>query len=139
MQLMFEFLREFSDVGLLFLRLALGAVFLVHGIDKLAMWKMQPSEQMPAPMIKLFRLLSIVEPLGGAAMMAGFLTPLAAIGFMIIMLGAIGVKMNVMKLGFITSMKVGWDFDLMNFASAAALLVLGPGAFSVDAYLFLAK
>ena len=40
-------LHHLGDWALLVLRLGLGAIFLVHGRQKLRMWKMQPSAQMP--------------------------------------------------------------------------------------------
>src|SRR5438046_9358475 len=55
-------LHQFSDWGLLALRLGVGTVFLVHGNQKRAMWKMQPSAQLPAGLLPLLRVLSIARP-----------------------------------------------------------------------------
>src|SRR5437762_8637321 len=82
-------LNQFSDWSLLTLRLGVGTVFLVHGNQKRAMWKMQPSAQLPAGLLSLLRVLSIAEPLGGLATLVGLLTQAAAAGFILVMLGAI--------------------------------------------------
>ncbi len=74
-------LHQFSDWGLLALRLGVGITFLVHGSQKRAMWKMQPSAQMPAGLLSLLKVLSIAEPLGGLATLVGLLTQAAAAGF----------------------------------------------------------
>ncbi|HKE92230.1 MAG TPA: DoxX family protein [Gemmatimonadales bacterium] len=116
--------------ALLALRVAVGTVFLVHGIQKQAFWKMQPSEQLPSGMIKLLRFLSIVEPLGGVAILAGFLTAPAAIGLSIIMLGAINLKAGQMKKGFTGD--GGWELDFMVLAANVVLFLLGAGAWSLD-------
>ena len=42
----FVSLHQFSDFALLVLRLALGTVFLFHGLPKKGLWSAQPSAQM---------------------------------------------------------------------------------------------
>ncbi len=115
------------------LRIAVGTVFLVHGLQKQMFWKTQPSTQLPLGMIKVLRFLSIVEPLGGVAMLIGFLTRPAAIGLSIIMLGAINLKARQMKKRFTGD--GGWELDFMILAANVALLLVGGGAWSLDGVL----
>ena len=131
-------LHRFVAIGLIALRVAVGVIFAVHGAHKWAMWKMQPSQQMPAQMLGLLKFLSIVEPLGAVAVLAGFLAQLAAAGLGIIMVGAIVLKSRVMKVPFTDSkaQKVGWEYDLIILAAAVALFFFGAGRFSLDRYLF---
>lgn len=123
-----------SDIGLLALRLAIGAIFWVHGTQKKAMWKMSPSEQMPAKMLTTMKILSIAEPLGALAMFAGFLTRPAAAGLGIIMFGALYLKKNKWNMPFTAMDKLGWEFDLIILAGCVALLSMGGGSWSVDAF-----
>ena len=127
-------LHQLSDWGLVALRLGVGVTFLVHGIQKRAMWKMQPSAQMPASLLSILRLLSIAEPLGGVAVIAGFLTQLAAAGFVIIMLGAINLKARQMHKSFTGD--GGWELDYSLLGAAIALVILGAGGISIDRALF---
>lgn len=53
-------LHQFSDWGLLALRIGVGSVFLVHGIQKRAMWAMQPSAQLPAGLVLLAGAIALV-------------------------------------------------------------------------------
>lgn len=130
----FSQLHHLSDWGLLVLRLGVGVTFLVHGIQKRAMWKMQPSAQMPASLLSILRLLSIAEPLGGVAAITGFLTQLAAIGFVIIMLGAINLKARQLHRSFTGD--GGWELDYVILSAAIALVILGAGGISIDRALF---
>ncbi len=123
-------LHHFSDWGLLALRLGVGTVFLVHGSQKRAMWKMQPSAQMPATMLTLLRVLSVAEPLGGLATLSGLLTQAAAAGFILDMSGAIRLKVTQWHKGF--SGDGGWEFEFLLLVGAIALLFLGAGRFSLD-------
>ena len=132
-----ENLHQYSDYGLLALRIALGVIFLVHGTMKWAMWKMQPSPQMPASMIGMMKFLSIVEPLGGLAILAGFLTELATIGLSLVMLGAIYFKITQWKVPFMSQTNTGWEFDFINLAGLIALILMGGGAFAFDQYISL--
>jgi putative oxidoreductase len=126
----FTGLHHLSDWALFALRLGVGASFLAHGIQKSAMWKMQPSAQMPAGMLSILRLLSIVEPLGAVGVLVGFLTQPAAAGLAIIMLGAIRLKAVQMHRGFTGD--GGWELDFMLLAAAVALFISGAGRLSLD-------
>lgn len=130
----FADLHQLSDWALVVLRLGVAVIFAVHGIQKLAMWKMQPSAQMPASMLSTLRLLSVVEPLGAVALLIGFLTQPAALGFAIIMVGAIQLKAGRMHRGFAGD--GGWEFDFILLAAAIALVFLGAGGISLDRLLF---
>lgn len=128
----FVSLHAYTDWGLLVLRLALGASFLAHGKLKWAMWKMKPSEKMPAPMLGILRLLSICEPLGAVGVIAGFLTQLAALGLALVMLGALNLKIRTMKVPYLVMERGGWEFELLLLAMAVSLIFGGAGAFSLD-------
>ncbi len=125
-------LHAYSDWGLLALRLVLAATFIAHGKMKWGMWKMQPSDKLPAPMLNLLRLFSICEPLGGVALIVGFLTQLAALGLTLIMLGALNLKIRTMKAPFMVTEKAGWEFELLIAGGALALIFTGAGAFALD-------
>jgi putative oxidoreductase len=126
----FAQLHTLTDWGLLVLRVGVGVTFLVHGIQKRAMWKMQPSAQMPGGLLSILRLLSIAEPLGGVAAITGLLTQLAAAGFVIVMLGAINLKTRQLHKSFTGD--GGWEFDYVLLSAAVALLILGAGRISLD-------
>src|SRR6266496_4033302 len=108
----FASLHHFSDVALLVLRLGLGAVFLSHGLGKRKLWSMQPSQQMPAGMLRNLRILSIAEPAGGLGLLVGFLTQLAALGLVIVMLGALQFLITKVHRKF-TGDNGGWEFEFM--------------------------
>ncbi len=127
-------LHQFGDWGLLALRLALGAIFLVHGFKKLALWRARPGSQLGPGMLALMRFLSIAEPLGGLAMVLGWFTQLASVGLSLIMIGAIYFKIVMMKKKFST--EGGWEFDLIILAAAIALYFLGAGGLSLDRLIF---
>src|SRR5437899_8181048 len=118
-------LHQFSDWGLLALRLGVGTVFLVHGSQKRAMWRMQPSAQMPAGLLSLLKVLSIAEPLGGLATLVGLLTQAAAAGFILVMLGAIRLK--VQQLHKAVTREGGWEVEVLLVVGAIPLLRLGAG------------
>jgi len=116
--------------GLFILRLGIGVVFLLHGYSKRKFWAMQPSEQLPAPMLSILRLLSVAEPLAGVAMVAGFLTWWAALGIAIIMGGAIRLKGFKMHKKFTDPDGWGYDFILL----VASLMFMGSGPLTVERF-----
>ena len=51
----------------------------------------------------------------------------------LVMLGALKLKIFKWKAPFSAHDKMGWEFDLILLAAAAALLFLGAGNYSLDA------
>lgn len=119
----------------LVLRVVLGGLFIWHGIDKFdagismveemfTMWGV-PAPGLAAPLV------AIVEIVGGIALVLGLATRVAAMLLSVVMIGAlIYVKQD---LGIISSGPMpGAELDLALLAGLVALVVLGPGRFSLD-------
>lgn len=130
----FSSLQEWSDLAPLVLRLALAATFIVHGTNKIPMWKIEPSVEMPKNMLNMMKFLSVAETLGGIALLLGFLTQIAALGLILVMLGALYYKIFLWKRKF--SPDGGFEIDILIIASLIPLFMLGAGAYSVDYHLF---
>lgn len=128
---------------LLLQRLALGAVILPHGLQKLFGWFggygfsgtmhfFTDTIGAPAP-VGLLVILS--DSLGALALISGLGTRLAAVGTVLTMLGAIllwhlpnGFFMNWSG----TQAGEGFEFHLLALALALPLAVRGGGAYSID-------
>jgi uncharacterized membrane protein YphA (DoxX/SURF4 family) len=134
----FAYVHQFVDLGLIALRIALGVIFWVHGVEKWTVWKEQHSRQIPAGKLRERKILSIVEPLGAVAVLIGFLTQLAAVGFGIIMVGAIWLKAGIRREPFSDpkTHKVGWEYNFIILATTVFLFLSGAGSLSIDHYLF---
>ena len=133
---LFFSLHQFADFALLVLRIGLGTVFLTHGLGKRKLWSMQPSAQLPAGMLTKLRILSIAEPAGGLGVLVGFLTQLAALGLVIVMLGAIQFLITKVHRKFTGENTAGWEFEFMLLIVALALAILGGGKFALDRVIF---
>ena len=91
--------NNLQNTALLILRITTAAIFFVAAYYKIPFWSMEP-EGMSAFLLFTTRLLSIAEPLGAIAVLIGFLTRLAALGQIIILIGAIFVTQFVYGIGF---------------------------------------
>jgi putative oxidoreductase len=131
-------LHQFVDLGLIVLRIALAVIFWVHGVEKWTIWKEQHSQKIPAAKIREKKILSVVEPLGAVALLAGFLTQFAAIGLAIIMVGAIRLKAVIKREPFSDpkTHKTGWEYNFILLAATVFLFLSGAGSLSIDHYLF---
>lgn len=134
--MIFPELVEQSEWGLLALRVAVGAIFIVHGWPKITGARgmaaaMGGGEAKPV-MVGMFTIQGIVETGGGILMILGVLTQLVAIAFMIIMLGAIALKTTRLKVPFMATQTTGWEFDLVLLAANLLLFFTGPGRLAVQ-------
>ena len=131
-----------DDLSFTILRLVLGVVFFAHGAQKMLGWFGGPGFHatmgffahlgMPAPVALL---VICTEFFGGLGLIVGLLTRIASLGIAGLMIGAIfmvhlqnGFFMNWMG----TQKGEGFEYHLLVIAMAAALLLRGAGAFSLD-------
>jgi len=124
--------------GLLLLRVVVGLTMAAHGSQKLFGWFEGPRLAGVKAMLGNFgfRLpalmalaLGLTEFGGGTLFALGLLTPLAALGIVVVMLNA--VALVHFKNGFWAG-KGGYEFNLVLLSVAVAVAATGPGRFSID-------
>jgi putative oxidoreductase len=108
---MFPQLGQFTDLSLLLLRLMVAAVFVTSGWTDIKDPKERAKSIGMTPAFTIF--LGVAELAGGLAVAFGVLTQLAAIGLILVMLGAIHKKVFVWHTGFWGEKASGWHYDLM--------------------------
>ena len=124
---MFPQLARFADLGLLLMRLMIGVVFVASGYSHL---KDPDARGKSIGMGKGFTIfLGIAEVAGGVGVAFGVLTQLAAIGLILIMLGAIQKKIFVWHTGVWGEKASGWHYDLLLVAINLVILFTNGGAY----------
>ena len=108
---MFPQLAQFTDLSLLCLRLMVAAVFVTSGWRHLVDSKGRAQSIGMSPAFTMF--LGAAELAGGLGVAGGVLTQLAAIGLILVMLGAIQKKIFIWHTGFWGEKASGWHYDLM--------------------------
>jgi putative oxidoreductase len=124
-------LLPYADHALLLVRLLVGLVFVTSGWshvkDPITRGKsigMSPG---------FTRFLGAAEIAGGTGVALGILTQLAALGLILIMLGAIQKKVFVWKTGFWGQHGTdGWHYDLMFVAMNLVIAATGGGRFALS-------
>lgn len=126
-------MNRYDDFGKLLLRLALGVLIVLHGVNKIhsgvdSIDRMLLAQGLPAAMAYLVYLGEIVAPL---LLLAGFFTRAAAVMVAINMLFAIGLA-HVKDLTTMTS-QGGWKLELqaMYLLTAVAIALLGAGRYGL--------
>ena len=100
-----------TDLGFLLMRLMVGAVFITSGWSDL---RDPDARSKSIGMSKGFTIfLGASEVLGSLGVMAGVLTLWAALGLILIGIGAIQKKIFVWRSGFWGEKTYGWHYDLM--------------------------
>lgn len=124
---MFPQLAQFTDLGILLLRLMVGLVFVTSGYSHL---KDPETRAKSIEMSKGFTIfLGIGEVAGGLGVAAGVLTQLAAIGLMLIMLGAVYKKIFSWHTGFWGEKSSGWHYDLIFILINLVILFTDGGGY----------
>ncbi len=122
----------------LIMRLALAAIFIIHGLQKVnsqmdwgAEWYDNMFEgQMAAPKQKL---IAYCELFGGIALGLGFLTRLACLGIITLMAGAIW---KVTGANGFSIMNGGYEYNLILIVMSLGLFLIGGGPIGLDYLLF---
>jgi putative oxidoreductase len=130
---MFPQLAQFTDFGLLLLRLTVGVVFIYSGWTALQ----DPiARSKSIGMSKGFTIfIGAAELAGGPGVAFGVLTQLAAVGLILIMLGAIQKKIFVWHTGFWGKENSGWHYDLIFIVMDLVIAFTNGGRFVLDQYL----
>ena len=126
---LFPWLYQYTAFGPLFLRLGLAAVFIVHGYPKVKNFggTVRWLESLGfRPGIFWATVVVGTEFFGGLFLIVGFLVQPVATLLVIDMLVAIW------KVDYARGFKGGWELPFVLIVMALALLVLGPGAYSID-------
>jgi len=131
---MFPQLAQFTDVALLLLRVMVAIVFITSG------WKHFQDPEARSKDIGMSKgftiLLGAAEIAGGLGLIFGFLAQLAAIGLILIMLGAIWKKIFVWQTGFWgKSGTNGWSYDTMLVVMNLVIVTTGGGNLSLMKWL----
>jgi putative oxidoreductase len=125
------------DSGLLLLRVATGLVFFMHGWQKLIDQGISATQSgfdmMGAPLPDVTAVIvTFVELIGGAFLIAGALTRIVGVLLAIDMAGAFFIVH--VENGFFAS-NGGFELVLLLGLAALSLVIAGPGRYSVDAML----
>ncbi|HVH10401.1 MAG TPA: DoxX family protein [Gemmatimonadales bacterium] len=134
-----------ADIGVLILRVTLGWVFLAHGAQKAFGAFGGPGFENASGFIgslgfrpaRVWTGLAVSgEPAAGALFLLGFLTPVAGLLVLATMVVAIA-KVHLPKGFFVQN--GGFEYNLVLIVAALAVAAIGPGAFSLDHVLGLAR
>ena len=127
------------DVGLLILRVALGLTMAAHGYNKFFGGGRIPGTAGWFESIGMkpgtfhARVAATTEISAGLGLALGLLTPIAAAGFVSLMLVA---AWTVHRPNGFFIVKEGWEYNLVLATSAVAVATLGAGKLSLDYALF---
>jgi putative oxidoreductase len=122
-------LEHLTDYGLLLMRIMVGLIYAGSGYDDL---KDPDARGKSIGLPKGFTIfLAAAELAGGLAVILGVLQQLAAIGLILIALGAIQRKMFVWKSGFWGKNGLGWNYDLTLLSMLLVILFTNGGRFVV--------
>lgn len=125
------FLARFTDLAFLLLRLMVGFIFFTSGWNHVADLDGRSKSIEMSKGFTLF--LGVLECAGALGVMAGVLTQLAAIGLILIMLGAIQKKIFKWRTGFWGKHGTdGWSYEITMIVMNLVIATGGGGRFVLE-------
>ena len=126
-----QILAHFTDLSLLLMRFMVGLIFFTSG------WKHASNPDQRSADIEMSkgftRLLGICECAGGLGIAFGVLTQLAALGLILIMLGAIQKKIFKWHTGFWGKHGTdGWSYDTIMILTNFVIATTAGGRFVLE-------
>jgi putative oxidoreductase len=128
-----------KDFGATILRVIVGIVYVMHAYLSLVVFTptgtadSMKAAGLPAPVLMAW-IVIVVHSLGGAMLVVGLWTRVAAAATAVIILGAL-VKVHLPQGFFLTVMKDGsvggFEFVLLLLAASGALILTGGGALAI--------
>src|SRR5215831_3633080 len=126
---MFPQLAQFTDLGILLLRLMVAIIFVTSGWSHVTKSAERAKSIGMSPGFTKF--LGVAELAGGAGVAFGVLTQPAAAGLILVMLGAIQKKIFVWHTGFWGEGSFGWHYDLMLVVMNLVILFTNGGHYTL--------
>ncbi len=118
-------LTPLTDPSLLFLRVTAGAIYADSGYNDI---KDPDKRSKDIGMPKGFTIfLAVAELAGGLGLILGVFQQLAALGLILIMLGAIQKKLMVWKTGFWGDKSPGWYYELTLISILTVIIATDGG------------
>lgn len=118
--------KRYYEWSMIIIRVSLGIIFLAHGVQKISGMDgiVQWFGSIGLPPVLAY-VVATIETVGGAFLILGLFTRVAAAGILFVMLGAI-FSVKISK-GFIG----GYEFDVSLLAMAFSLILSGSNTFSL--------
>ena len=118
---------HFEDFAILLLRLMVAVIFFTSGWDTL---KDPQARSKSIGMSERFAVfLGWAEVAGSVGLILGVLTQFAALGFIVILLGAVRKKIFEWNIGFYGENEYGWDYETLLVLINLTILATNGGAF----------
>ena len=114
-------LAQFTDIALLLMRLMVALEFGWSAVSTLK----DPKRLGSPPALTI--VIGVAEIAGSLGIAFGVLTQWAAIGLILIMLGAVGTKIFVWKTGFWGEKNSGWNYELLFISMLMVIACLDGG------------
>jgi putative oxidoreductase len=119
----------YADWSLLLLRLMLALVFGSSGFNHLRHPKERAASIGMSVPFTVF--LGAAECAGAMGLATGVLAPWAAVGLILLMLGAIYKKVVEWKTGFWGEKSIGWHYEVLMITMNLVIVTMGPGKLSL--------
>lgn len=116
MDSLFAALAAYAAWAMLALRVAVGAMFIAHGLPKLK-----------GKMGGFMTFIGVLEVLGAVLVIVGYYAQLGGLLLAVVMIGAIYKKIVEWHVPYSATDKMGWEVDLVLLTCGLLLMTLGPG------------